>query len=159
MKVAGTLTQGIGNVTSALGKLAKALGNKQAVKAATDSLGGLSGSLGGVGTAATGAKGLLGGLATWMGSPAGLVVMSGVAAAGVLYLADQLWGLDPAVKEAQKRAEKLADEYERSNREIDTNIGMIKLYADELTKLAPKEKKDIRGQRKKSSFLLKSLTS
>lgn len=156
VKVAGTLTQGIGNVTSALGKLAKALGNKQAVKAATDSLGGLSGSLGGVGTAATGAKGLLGGLATWMGSPAGLVVMSGVAAAGVLYLADQLWGLDPAVKEAQKRAEKLADEYERSNREIDTNIGVIKLYADELANLAPKEQKTAEDK-EKIKFLVEDL--
>lgn len=141
VKVAGTLTQGIGNVTSALGKLAKALGNKQAVKAATDSLGGLSGSLGGVGTAATGAKGLLSGLVAWMGSPVGLVVMSAVAAGGIIYLADQIWGLDPAVKEAQKRAKELADEYDRTNQEIDTNIGAIKIYAEELDKLVDKENK------------------
>ena len=141
VKVAGTLTQGIGNVTSALGKLAKALGNKQAVKAATDSLGGLSGSLGGVGAAATGAKGLLSGLVAWMGSPVGLVVMSAVAAGGIIYLADQIWGLDPAVKEAQKRAKELADEYDRTNQEIDTNIGAIKIYAEELDKLVDKENK------------------
>ncbi len=153
VKVTGTLAQGVGNVTSTLGKLAKALGNKQAVKAATDSLGGLSGSLGGVGAAATGAKGLLGGLATWMGSPAGLVVMSAVAAGGIIYLADQIWGLDPAVREAQKRAKNLADEYERSNREIDTNIGVIKLYADELANLAPKEQKTAEDKEKIKFFV------
>ena len=62
-------------------------------------------------------------------------------------------GLDPAVKEAQKRAEKLADEYERSNREIDTNIGVIKLYADELANLAPKEQKTAEDKEKIKFFV------
>ena len=141
IKLIGTSAKGIGGIASGIGKLAKALGNKQAVKAAKDTLGGLSGSIDGVGIAATGAKGLLSGLVAWMGSPVGLVVMSAVAAGGIIYLADQIWGLDPAVKEAQKRAKELADEYDRTNQEIDTNIGAIKIYAEELDKLVDKENK------------------
>ena len=78
----------------------------------------------------------------WRDGIAGrLVVMSAVAAGGIIYLADQIWGLDPAVKEAQKRAKEPADEYDRTNQEIDTNIGAIKIYAEELDKLVDKENK------------------